>query len=164
MNKFKEIIKIILNILSYILIIILSIYLILIIYQKIVGKEELISFGNYYVFEIASGSMEYNLLVGDYIIVKKEEEYKVGDVITYKESGYYITHRIVDIKGENITTKGDANTAHDEPITKDNVLGKLMFRSNILSFINKNKPVIVILIIGFIIIEIVGKDKKRKNK
>ena len=34
---------------------------------------------------------------GDWIIVKKQKDFKVKDVVTYMQDGEFITHRIVDI-------------------------------------------------------------------
>ena len=35
-----------------------------------------------------------------------------------------ITHRIVSIDGDTIITKGDYNNTEDEPITKNEIIGK----------------------------------------
>ena len=64
MNK---IIKTIPNILLIIIIIILSIYLLLK-YTNNIG-----------IYKVMTGSMEPNIHVGDYLLVKKSNEYKEGD-------------------------------------------------------------------------------------
>ena len=79
--KLKEVIK-------YVLIIFLVIYLIFIAYQKIIKKSNPAIFNKYYIFQVASKSMESTLKKGDYILVKKSNTYKEGDIVTYKEKSY----------------------------------------------------------------------------
>ena len=147
-----KIFKIIFNIIIYILITIILFYLCIIGYNKIIKKNNLPSISNYYLFKIASGSMEHRLQTGDYIIIKKTDNYKEGDIITYKENDYYITHRIKEINGDKIITKGDANDTEDEPINKSDILGKLVIKAYILTFISNNKILFLILLIIWFII------------
>ena len=88
-----------------------------------------------------------------------------GDVITYTSGETYVTHRIVSITDENIVTKGDANNTMDEPITKDNIIGKVVLKFGFLGFIIYlfSKPIIWVLlfIIGIVITAFLP-DKKRK--
>ena len=69
--------------------------------------------------------MEPYLKINDYILVQTKKEYKVNDVITYKIDDEYVTHRIVEINEDRITTKGDANNTEDESITYNNIIGKV---------------------------------------
>lgn len=67
---------------------------------------------------------------GDIIIIKKQKEYNVGDIITYEteEQGtkYLVTHRIIEINENGYITKGDANNTKDEETIYENVIrGKL---------------------------------------
>ena len=77
MEKIKKIVNVIYNIIIYGLIIIILFYLCIIGYNKVFKKESLPSINNYYLFQIASGSMENKLKSGDYIIVKKTNKYKI---------------------------------------------------------------------------------------
>jgi len=164
MIAIKKVIKILLDIVIYVLIGMLILYLCLVMYQKTISKSELLNIKDYYIFQIASSSMEADLHVGDYIVVKQDEEYEVGDVITYKEDGYYITHRIHKIEEGKIVTKGDANASLDESITKEQILGKVLFKLTILSFVIKYKYIIVAIIISSFILEAVfKKEEKEKN-
>lgn len=116
-------------------------------------------------YRIATGSMVPYLNINDYILVKKSNDYKEGDVITYTSGETYVTHRIVSIIDENIVTKGDANNTMDEPITKDNIIGKVVLKFGFLGFIIYlfSKPIIWVLlfIIGIVITAFLP-DKKRK--
>lgn len=155
----KKILKIIFDIVIYFLIAVISLYLCLVIYQKVFMKSELLSINNYYIFQIASSSMETDLHVGDYILVLKTDDYKVGDIITYEENGVYITHRIHDIDGDNIIAKGDANDSLDDSISKSKVLGKVLFKLYVLTFVFKFKYIIIAIILSSFILETVFKNK-----
>ncbi|MEM2911519.1 MAG: signal peptidase I [Candidatus Bathyarchaeia archaeon] len=83
---------------------------------------------------IASGSMRPTLEVGDIAITvpTPPEKIKVGDIIQYWRSGEPAPtiHRVIEITQAGgttyITTKGDANTAPDEPIMTTRTLGKVV--------------------------------------
>jgi len=84
---------------------------------------------------IASGSMTPTLDVGDIAITvpTSPENIKVGDIIQYWRSGEPAPtiHRVIEINRAGgvtyIVTKGDANTAPDEPIAATRALGKVVF-------------------------------------
>lgn len=76
---------------------------------------------------VKSGSMEPELYKGDLLVVNKVSSVAVGDVIMFKSDGLLTVHRIVEINGEQITTRGDANNANDNPITNSDVIGKVLF-------------------------------------
>ncbi len=81
------------------------------------------------ILEISSNSMNPTLYKGDKIIIKKQEEYEEGDIITYiSKENNCITHRIVK-KYENVfITKGDNNNIEDnEQIKKEQILGKVIY-------------------------------------
>ncbi len=99
------------------------------------------------IFVVKSGSMEPAVKTGNVIIVKPENSYQKGDIITFKSEknseiknpNKTITHRIVNIsktKGEVFyETKGDANKSAD--ITKrpkSLVLGKVVFQIPLLGY------------------------------
>src|SRR4030065_1564901 len=74
---------------------------------------------------VTSNSMWPALKRGDLVIVKKAEpdEIKIGTVVVFIHQNGLAVHRIVKVSGDTYTTKGDANTAEDEPITFDEIVG-----------------------------------------
>ena len=77
---------------------------------------------------VKSGSMYPSINIGDIVIIKKQDNYKIGDIISYKEENYLITHRIVGMKNNDFITKGDFNNSIDEiEVNKKNVKGKVIF-------------------------------------
>ena len=98
-------------------------------------------------FTVATGSMEPKYKVGDILIAKEvsKTELNVGDTITYKGQegsfeGKIVTHEIVNIREEDgetkITTKGIANNIEDPEISSSQVLGKVVYKVRILSFLS----------------------------
>ena len=108
-----------------------------------------------------TGSMQDALYPGDSIIVKKVKDYNVGDIITYKQDDIYVTHRIVKINGNKVVTKGDANKDNDPEINKDDILGKLVYHSEILDFIVKNRFFIILGVIVLYLLELILKPEKK---
>lgn len=104
---------------------------------------------------VSSGSMFPELAIGDVIIIKECEDYKVGDVITYNvDNDYLITHRIIERNGDNFITKGDNNNIKDSDfVNKRNIEGKVIFNSKLLRLIY-NYWFVSILVIFIILIVI----------
>lgn len=126
MGHLKKVISLLVSIFTYILLAIL----ILVIYGKcslmFTGKIYPSYFG-YTMFEVASGSMEPTLHVDDVILVNiANEDLKKGDIVAFENEGVVITHRIILIDGDTITVKGDKNNTIDKPITRDQVIGKVI--------------------------------------
>ena len=142
-NIFKKIV----NVIAYIALIILIIYALNIAYFRVIKKEKLPRVFNYYVFKVITGSMEDTISIGDTIVVKKTKNVKVNDIVTYEKDGIFITHRIVKIDGNSIITKGDANNTEDDPITKNQILGKYIKKAKVLGFIVKYKVIIITLLL-----------------
>jgi len=94
----------------------------------------------YGAYVIVSGSMEPLIKVRDAVIIKraKEEDLKVGDVVTYRSLdpafyGILITHRVInieDVNGERLyITKGDHNETIDRtPVKFSQIQGKVFMR------------------------------------
>ena len=63
----------------------------------------------------------------DILHIVQSSIYKKGDIILFKSSvDHYVLHRIIKIKKETIITAGDYNYFKDQPITREQVLGKLI--------------------------------------
>ena len=83
-------------------------------------------FGYQFLIE-RSDSMAKSIMTDDLIIIRKQNNYKVGDIISYISSdNNLITHRIVDKKNNCFVTKGDNNIAEDKDLVCDNIKGKVL--------------------------------------
>ena len=151
--------KKIINIFTYLLVIILIICICDIFYNKFIRKNKLPLLFNYYIFNVVSGSMEDELHVGDYILIKKSNKYVVGDIVTYKKDNYYITHRIVSINGNKVITKGDANNTNDKEINIKDIIGKYVYKCMFIGFLIEYKFFIIGLLLIFYIIYLLIKKE-----
>lgn len=84
------------------------------------------------ILRVSSNSMVPKFKKGDFIVIKKQEKYNVGDIITFEvieeNSKYYITHRIVEKNENGFITKGDANNKNDNYKVYENAIkGKVIF-------------------------------------
>jgi signal peptidase len=93
-----------------------------------IKKNDYANILGYSFFEVETGSMENTIEIGDFIIVKLDNNnISNNDIITYKSNLSFITHRIIKIDENEIITKGDNNNSEDEPIKKENVIGKVVY-------------------------------------
>lgn len=123
----KQLISIILNIFLVITTFILCVLIYNYVQTKILKKDYCNFFG-YTAFKVVTGSMADTINIGDIVIVKvknDKEEFNLQDIIVFKQDDSIITHRIVGIEGDNITTKGDANNTNDETVSKNQIIGKV---------------------------------------
>lgn len=100
-------------------------------YDKFVKKSPIPSIFGKSLLIIATPSMTGAIEAGDAIIIKKSDDYAVGDVITYfpADEATSVTHRIVRIEGDKYYAKGDANNSEDpDPIVISQIAGKMVGR------------------------------------
>ena len=76
---------------------------------------------------VLTGSMEPTIKAGEVIIIHEQDEYEIGDILTYRENGILVTHRIIDKTQTTYTTRGDANNTNDPAISKKAAVGKTIF-------------------------------------
>lgn len=152
----------VLNIIKNIVLDIIIVVLIISIIFSYMNRKKPVPLFNYYFFTVLTGSMQDTLQIGDSIIVKKTDKYRVGDIVTYKKESSYITHRIIKINGNKITTKGDANNDEDPSFDKKYILGKFVYKSTWLNFLVKYRLFIVLFIIIIYLIENILKTKNKK--
>lgn len=91
------------------------------------------------VYVVKSGSMEPAILTGSLCFVDTNAQYQDvenGDIIAYEAaSGTLVTHRAVQVSGEGIQTKGDANEVIDTSVvTEDSFIGETLFSVPVLGY------------------------------
>lgn len=149
-NKFSkiEILKKMLNILFkifyHVLILFCILLIIIVVWQRATDSNQ--SFYGYKLFRIVSGSMvpEFNI---DEIVVCQEIDTKtleIGDIIVYRGrvgalNNKLVMHEIVGItetdKGLIFSVKGIQNITGDPNVTSGQILGKVIFKSQILTYV-----------------------------
>ncbi|WP_299030055.1 signal peptidase I [uncultured Thermanaerothrix sp.] len=83
-------------------------------------------------FVVSGYSMKPTLVAGDLVIVQPvtPEAVRVGDIIQFRLPGGSVVHRVVEIHRENnqltFITQGDNNNVRDDPITPEQVQGRVV--------------------------------------
>lgn len=127
MKLMKKIAEYITNILLIIVVIAIFFAIYGFIQLRVMNKTYINYFG-FTFFEVVSGSMSPTINTHDLIIVKIGKEVKEDDIVTFYKDNSFITHRITDyVDDENIITKGDANNTTDKSISKNEILGKVVY-------------------------------------
>ena len=136
--------------------------------QLQIMHKDYANFFGYTVFEVSTGSMAKTINVYDVILVKITKDVNENDIVTYKNEDELITHRIMEINGDKIITKGDANNTEDREITKDAIIGKVISvypRVGIWAKVFSEPNVLICVFITLILIGIaISKDKIQNRK
>ena len=145
--KNSKTLKIIKKILSTLITILLIGFVIVVCLQRFSNNK--MSFFNYRMFTVITGSMKPKYNIGDVLISKNvnSTEIKVGDTISYLgTSGSFkdkvITHQVVGINKDEtgkyiFKTKGLANLVEDPNVYENQVYGVVIYKSFVLSMIYK---------------------------
>ncbi len=156
------------SIIRLILLIILGFILGLNIYMlnaKVVGSNQMPMPFGIGMATVQTGSMEPTLHKGDLLFVKGKTELNVGDIVVYQSEGILVVHRIVDIEGNLITTKGDANNVSDEPFNSEHIKGKVVFKipsvGYAIDFLKTPLAIVLILVFAILLVEL---SFRRENK
>lgn len=166
----KGLIEKFINILLDIFIFLFGVILLISIYNNIqikILKNPYSSFFGYSVFEVQTGSMADTINIGDWIVVKYAKNIKLDDIITYEHEGEFITHRVIESYKGTYVTKGDANNAKDDPISQEQIVGKvvkILSNFGILRMTLFNPIVLIALIITLYLISTVFKNKNGTKK
>lgn len=183
-KKFKKIFKIVKSIVNIIVILLVMSFLLVVCLQRFTNNK--ISFFDYRIFTVVTGSMEPKYNIGDILIAKETEpsEIKVGDAISYlarrdEIKGNVVTHEVVNItKGEDgrylFHSKGLVNLIEDPVVHEDQLYGVVIYKTKILSFVKKiisndvGMILFVVIPILYIIVSemiafLIEKEEKRKK-
>ena len=113
---------------------------------------------------VLSGSMESRLSVDDLVIIKATDSYNVNDIVIYQDGNSLVIHRIIEIDGDTVTTKGDANNTSDEPIQKSQIKGVLVYDiagfGAVVNILKQPVFVILILAAAFLLTELSYRKEK----
>ena len=139
-----SIIKILWNIITKIVTLLIIFVSIIIIVQKVTNNQE--SFLGFRIFRVQTGSMIPKYQIGDVILVKYKnpEKIKIGDDVTYQGKdgsfkGLTVTHSVIDIQEVNgvkeFHTKGIANNLEDPVVYEEQINGVVQCKLYILTWI-----------------------------
>lgn len=125
MKILKKIILIMLDILIVFISILVIIAITYVFQTKILHKKYADVLG-FTAFRVITGSMADTINIGDIVIVKINDNIKTNDIIVYQDNDYFVTHRLIQENGNELVTRGDANNSEDVPISRNQVLGKVV--------------------------------------
>lgn len=77
---------------------------------------------------VVSGSMQPAIDPGDLLLIRAQDNYRPGDVVTFLQDGSLITHRLVGVSGDAALTRGDANNTDDAPVPLRDIQGRMALR------------------------------------
>ena len=113
---------------------------------------------------VLSGSMESRLSVDDLVIIKATDNYKVNDIVLFQDGNSLVIHRIIEINGDTVTTKGDANNVADDPINKSQIKGVLVYDiaglGAVINILKQPVSVFIILAAAFLLTEFSYRKEK----
>ncbi len=155
----KVMIKVLRGLLTAVLCVVLLVNVWLLIQQSVLKKEapEVLGYSQYIV---TSGSMEPSMSPGDLILIKRQEKYALGDVVTFRGSGgETVTHRIMGTVSGQFITQGDANNTEDSDLLHPElILGKLCLVLTVaggaLLFLRSPLGILLLLVVGFLLIKL----------
>lgn len=143
-NKRKNIFKKIFGFFEGIITILVVLVCIIIVTQRFSNNEK--SFLGYRLFKVETGSMIPKYNINDVILVveKDPNEINEGDDIVYvgdygEYTGMIVTHQVVRIENDGTElefyTKGIANNKEDPVVHKDQIIGVVIAKTQILTFV-----------------------------
>lgn len=146
-KKENKRLKIVKSVLNFVIALLVILFVIVVVLQRFSNNK--LSFFNFRMFTVVSGSMKPTYDIGDVLISKETDasKIKVGDTISYLgRAGSFrdkvITHKVVGIeKDENgkyvFRTKGTANLVEDPLVYQDQLYGVVVYKVKLLSLIYK---------------------------
>lgn len=181
----KKIFKILKGIINSIIMVVVLAFVLIVCLQRFSNNK--ISFFDYRIFTVVTGSMEPKYKIGDILIAKEKapNEIRVGDAISYhansgEAKNNVVTHEVVNIiQNENgeylFRSKGLVNLVEDPIVHEDQLYGVVVYKTKLLSFIRRiiNTDIgmlclIIIPIIYIIVSEMISilieKEEKRREK
>ena len=184
-GKFKKIFRVIKGIFNVIIVLLVLSFVLMVCLQRFSGNK--ISFLDYRIFTVVTGSMEPKYKIGDVLIAKEKDpsEIKIGDAISYlAEKGEIknnvVTHEVVNItKDESgaylFHSKGLANLVEDPVVHESQLYGVVVYKLKLLSFVRKiistdlGMLLLIIIPILYIIVSemisiLIEKEEKRREK
>jgi len=144
--KNNKVLKILMTLIKTIITVFLLILICIIFIQKVSNNN--FAIGGIRIFTVITGSMLPEYEVGDMIISVETEPSKIniGDNVVYEGlvddfNGKIVTHKVIDKQKSGdkykFITKGLNNDIEDPEISEEQILGKIVYKTVILSIVSK---------------------------
>lgn len=143
--KDNKVLKILLMVVKLVMTLVVVGVFLIIFLQRVSSNK--VTLGGFSIYTVISESMLPKYELWDMILTEEVdiEDIKVGDDIVYMGEkddfkDKIVTHRVIDVKKEGdkyiFKTKGINNDIEDPEITGNQILGKVIYKSVILSFLS----------------------------
>ena len=154
----KTLLKIVKYIITAVLCLILAMNLWLI-GARVLLHQDLPSIFGYAQVIVTSGSMEPVFSPGDMLIVKAQAQYGLGDVITFRDHGNLVSHRIVKVTADGFETQGDANNTMDKNAVEPSAIAGRVVKvipqiGNFILFLQSPLGLLLLVVIALVFLEI----------
>lgn len=138
-------------------------------YERFVRKEPLPALFGYAAVTVLSGSMEPAFSAGDLLVIRQQDRYEPGDIVTFSDGGVLITHRIIGREEDGFRTKGDANNAADGALLRpQQIRGRVVCRlpaaGRVVLFLRTPAGLLLVLTAGLGALILTGPRQKRQRK
>lgn len=134
--------------------------------RNLVGNHLPMPFG-YGAAVVLSGSMEPELSVGDLILVRESNDFKVNDVVVYQSGSSLVVHRVLKLDENSVVTQGDANNVADDPVDISAVKGIVFFSipgvGNVVNFLKTPVGILLTIILAIVLVEIPNRFEQKKD-
>jgi len=130
------------------------------------GSDSPVFILGYKPVRILSGSMEPSIQTNAVVLIKKVafSNIKVGDIVLYEFNNSLVIHRVVDISGEKIQTKGDNNNSNDPyTLSPSKIYGKAVYIANWTNPVFRFLQTKTFLLISLIAVAAAGFAKNKKS-
>ena len=116
---------------------------------------------------VLSGSMEPTFYTGDLIVVRECDTVAVNDIVVFQDGGSLVVHRVIALEGDTVTTQGDANNVPDDPISRSDVKGRVLFwiphGGDVVAVIKSPIGTICLVALAIALVEIPHRKSKQKD-
>lgn len=138
--------------------------------KRVITKDVTSSVLGFSFYRVSTGSMIPDINPGDLVVVKSRKEYVVGMDVTYRidKNATPVTHRIISIDEDMVTTEGINNTGSDTPFEKKYIIGEVVFvwknYDKFVNFITSPLGIVILCAGVFGIVELFSFIDKIVNK
>lgn len=135
--------------------------------SRFVLKQEPAHVLGFYPMLVTTGSMEPDLPAGSLVVAHAQSDYRVGDVISFRQGDAVVTHRVIGQTPQGFRTAGDANNTPDrETVPLDAVLGRVVvclpWAGAALMFLREPIGILLLAAVGAILIFLPKKRGKEQ--
>lgn len=114
---------------------------------------------------VLTGSMGDALPIDSLIFVKEQNTCAEGQIVVFQTGRSLVVHRVVEVDGDTVITKGDANNTVDEPIAMSDirgvVIGKIPGVGSLVRWLKTPVGILCVLLLAVGLIELSNRKERQ---